>query len=71
MHENVFGKNVMPKMYKTNKAEDGMWYLDNGSGNHMTGVKSFFSELNENIKGKVKFVDGSCVDIDGKTSIIF
>ena len=37
----------------------------------MTGVRSFFSELNENIRGKLKFGDGSCVDIGGKGSIIF
>lgn len=37
----------------------------------MTGVRSFFSELNENIRGKVKFGDGSCVDTGGKGAIIF
>ena len=48
-----------------------MWYLDNGASNHMTGERSYFSELNESIKGKVKFGDGSCVDNNGKGSILF
>ncbi|CAA7036532.1 unnamed protein product [Microthlaspi erraticum] len=64
-------ENLMPKKYETEKGEEGIWYLDNGASNHMTGVRSFFSELNENVKGKVKFGDGSCVDIGGKGSILF
>lgn len=37
----------------------------------MTGERSYFSKLNERIKGKVKFGDGSCVSINGKGSILF
>ena len=72
MHEVVFlnEEKVMPRKLETNK-EEGMWYLDNGASNHMTGERSYFSELNENIKGKVKFGDGSYVDINGKGSILF
>ncbi|GKB43811.1 hypothetical protein Tco_0888753 [Tanacetum coccineum] len=32
----------------------------------MTGNYSYFSELNENITGRIKFGDGSCVSINGK-----
>ena len=73
MHEVVFlnEENVMPKKLELNKTNDVNWYLDNGASNHMTGEKTFFSELNESIKGRVKFGDGSCVKIDGKGSIIF
>lgn len=68
MHEVVFlnEEKVMPKTYESSKKEEGIWYLDNGASNHMTGERSYFSELNEKIKGKVKFGDGSCVSINGK-----
>ena len=73
MHEIVFlnEEKVIPKTLVQSKREDGMWYVDNGASNHMTGERSYFSELNESIKGKVKFGDGSCVDINGKGSILF
>lgn len=64
-------QNLIPKNYETKKGEERVWYLYNGASNHMTCVMTFFSKLNENIKGKVKFGDGSCVDIDGKRSILF
>ncbi|XP_018515120.1 uncharacterized protein LOC103873362 [Brassica rapa] len=62
---------VLLKSLESSKKEDGMWYLDNYTSNHMTDEKSYFSELNDNVKGKVKFGDGSCVDINGKHSILF
>lgn len=73
LHETVFlnKEKVMPKNLEQSKREKGLWYLDNGASNHMTGVRSFFSELNENIRGKVKFGDGSYVDINGKGYILF
>lgn len=73
MHEVVFliEEKVMPKSYESSKKEEGVWYLDNGASNHMTGERSYFSELNEKIKGNVKFGDGSCVSINGKGSILF
>nr|GEV77958.1 hypothetical protein [Tanacetum cinerariifolium] len=37
---------------------DDVWYFDNGASNHMTGNYSYFSELNENIIGRVRFGDG-------------
>ncbi|XP_013639472.1 PREDICTED: uncharacterized protein LOC106344698 [Brassica oleracea var. oleracea] len=73
MHEIVFlnEEKVIPKTLVQSKREGGMWYLDNGANNHITGERSYFCELNESIKGKVKFGDGSCVDINGKGSILF
>ena len=73
MHEVVFlnEEKVIPKALDISKKEEGVWYLDNGASNHMTGERGYFSELNQNIKGRVKFGDGSCVDIDGKGSILF
>ncbi|XP_076913448.1 uncharacterized protein LOC143572077 [Bidens hawaiensis] len=57
---------VIPKDYEGDSNEQDLWYLDNGASNHMTGNLSFFSELNKRVGGKVKFGDGSYVDICGK-----
>ena len=38
---------------------DRMWYLDTGASNHMTGKKVFFHNIDKNMKGRVKFGDGS------------
>ncbi|GKA78449.1 uncharacterized mitochondrial protein-like protein [Tanacetum coccineum] len=38
---------------------------------HEEGNYSYFSKLNENITGRVRFGDGSCVSIKGKGSILF
>lgn len=48
-----------------------VWYLDNGSSNHMSGQRSKFKELNEQVTGQVKFEDGSTVNIEGKGSVVF
>ncbi|XP_076918167.1 uncharacterized protein LOC143578479 [Bidens hawaiensis] len=61
---------VIPKDYEGGSDEQDLWYLDNGASNHMTGNVSFFSELNKRVGGKVKFGDGSYVDICGKRSIL-
>ncbi|GJV57642.1 uncharacterized mitochondrial protein-like protein [Tanacetum coccineum] len=60
-----------PPKNESNTDEDDVWYFDNGASNHMTGNYSYFSELNENITGRIKFGDGSCVRIKGKGSILF
>ena len=47
-------------------AKEGVWYLDSGATNHMTGDCAAFAELDTSIVGTVKFGDGSRVDICGK-----
>ncbi|GJS60265.1 uncharacterized mitochondrial protein-like protein [Tanacetum coccineum] len=64
-------KYTPPKSESNTNDEDDVWYFDNGASNHMTGNYSYFSELNENITGRVRFGDGSCVSIKGKGSILF
>nr|GEX41344.1 zinc finger, CCHC-type [Tanacetum cinerariifolium] len=49
---------------------DSLWYLDNGASNHMTGVREHFKELDEKVSGKVKFGDGSYIEIKEKGSIL-
>lgn len=64
---------VVPKLNKSdvgNQVDSNLWYLDNSASNHMTGQRSKFADLDENITGQVKFGDGSVVHIKGKGSVI-
>ncbi|XP_074383667.1 uncharacterized protein LOC141725137 [Apium graveolens] len=64
-------RKVVPKLKQSSEqVESNLWYLDNGASNHMTGQRSKFKELNENVTGQVRFGDGSTVDIKGKGSVI-
>jgi hypothetical protein len=38
---------------------------------HMTGRREFFSDLDSDVKGSIKFCDASAVEIKGVGSIIF
>nr|GEU90496.1 zinc finger, CCHC-type [Tanacetum cinerariifolium] len=53
---------------ETNK--NSLWYLDNGASNHMTGFREHFKEIDKKVSGKVKFRDGSYIEIKGKGSIL-
>ncbi|GJT74019.1 zinc finger, CCHC-type containing protein [Tanacetum coccineum] len=59
---------IQPGKYATTDAS--MWYLDNGASNHMTGTKSHFRDINESVTGRIRFGDGSYVQIKGKGSIL-
>lgn len=63
----------VPKLKKENNRvpETDWWYLDNGASSHMTGQVSKFKELNENVTGRVRFGDGSTVEIRGKGTVSF
>ncbi|KAI3782063.1 hypothetical protein L2E82_12095 [Cichorium intybus] len=55
------------KVFPSSKSnEENTWYLDNGASNHMTGVRDYFAELDENVTGLVLFGDRSKVQIKGK-----
>ncbi|XP_047326574.1 uncharacterized protein LOC124930265 [Impatiens glandulifera] len=56
---------------KNDETSRDAWFLDNGASNHMTGDKEKFFELDEAVTRKVKFGDGSTVQICGKGSIMF
>nr|GEY66225.1 zinc finger, CCHC-type [Tanacetum cinerariifolium] len=53
---------------ETNK--DSLWYLDNEAINHVTEIRENFKELDEKVSGKVRFEDGSYIEIKGKGSIL-
>ncbi|GJY78472.1 zinc finger, CCHC-type containing protein [Tanacetum coccineum] len=59
---------IQPGKYAT--TDTSIWYLDNGASNHMTGIKSHFRDIDENITGRIRFGDGSYVEIKGKGSIL-
>ena len=49
--------------------DDCMWYLDTGASSHMTGKNAFFHNIDENMKGSVKFGDVSIITYEGKGNI--
>ncbi|XP_013659049.1 uncharacterized protein LOC106363938 [Brassica napus] len=73
MHEVFYlnEKKVNPTMFDSDHDTQNLWYLDNGASNHMSGNRTFFYELDENITCKVRFGDDSHIDIKGKRSIRF
>jgi hypothetical protein len=48
-----------------------VWFLDTGATNHMTGSVDAFAELDRSVSGKVRFADGSVVDILGRGMVVF
>ncbi|CAH9135387.1 unnamed protein product [Cuscuta epithymum] len=53
------------------KRNEASWYLDTGASNHMTGDKGCFTSIDSSVNGKVRFGDGSVIDIHGLGSILF
>jgi len=47
------------------------WYLDSGATHHMTGRREFFSDLDTDVGGSVRFGDSFAVEIKGVGSVIF
>jgi hypothetical protein len=45
--------------------------LDTGVTHHMTGRREFFTKLDSDVRGSVKFGDASGVEIKGVSSVIF
>ena len=51
---------VFPSNY-----DEGAWVLDTGATNHMTGCRASLADLDESVRGAVKFGDGSTIEICG------
>lgn len=47
------------------------WFLDTRAANHMTTVRSTFSNLNTDVRGTMRYGDGSVVGIEGRETILF
>jgi hypothetical protein len=47
------------------------WCLDTGATHHMTDRREFFTELDSDVRGSVKFGDASSVEIKDVGSVIF
>lgn len=54
----------------TNNDKIDGWYLNSGVTHHMTRRREFFSELNTDVRGLVKFGESSIVDLKGIGSVI-
>nr|GEZ73289.1 zinc finger, CCHC-type [Tanacetum cinerariifolium] len=59
---------IQPRKYTSGDAS--MWYLDNGASNQMTGVKSHFKDIDESVSRRVRFGDGSYVQIKGRGFVL-
>lgn len=62
---------VLAQLDDDGARDAGLWYLDTGATNHMTGAREVFTELNTGIQGTVRFGDGSVVSIAGRGNILF
>jgi hypothetical protein len=47
------------------------WFFDSGGSNHMTGCREMVTQLDEKVRGIVKFGDGSLVEIHGRGVVLF
>lgn len=47
----------------------GIWFLDSGCSNHMTGEKSWFVEIDESFRHSVRLGNGSRLSVEGKGNI--
>ncbi|KAJ0077459.1 hypothetical protein Patl1_35960 [Pistacia atlantica] len=48
---------------------NNIWFLDSGCSNHMTGIKSLFTELDESYKLKVRLGDDKQMQVEGKGTV--
>ena len=54
----------------TQECSNGIWFLDSGCSNHMTGNKDLFSNLDTNIQSEVKLGNDNKVCAIGKGMIV-
>lgn len=53
----------------TQDVNDGLWFVDSGCSNHMSGMKTLFKELDECKKSEVRIGDNKLMRVDGKGTI--
>ncbi|CAM8947307.1 unnamed protein product [Rhodiola kirilowii] len=54
---------------ETNPQRNNIWFLDSGCSNHMCGVQSMFTSLDESFSHSVKLGNNSRMSVAGKGSI--
>ncbi|XP_074374854.1 uncharacterized protein LOC141715975 [Apium graveolens] len=66
-------QDTVPKLSHNSekRIDSNVWYLDNGTSNHISGFRSKFKTLDDGVTGLVRFGDGSTVSIKGKGTIGF
>ncbi|KAL8107456.1 hypothetical protein AgCh_024022 [Apium graveolens] len=66
-------QDTVPKLSHNSdkRIDSNVWYLDNGASNHMSGFRSKFKTLDDEVTGLVRFGDGSTVSIKGKGTVGF
>ncbi|KAD4888061.1 hypothetical protein E3N88_20134 [Mikania micrantha] len=52
-----------------NNLENGIWFLDSGCSNHMSGRKEWFRSIDESENPKVKMGDGKSIQVEGKGKV--
>ena len=50
---------LLMEIVKEEEERSDEWYLDIGCSNHMTGKKSWISELDDSVNRKIRFADNS------------
>jgi len=55
---------------KEEEERSNEWYLDTRCSNHMTGKKSWFSELDDSVNRKIRFVDNSIICAAGIEKVL-
>ncbi|GJU21073.1 zinc finger, CCHC-type containing protein [Tanacetum coccineum] len=68
-HKEILLNEGQIQLGKYATTDASIWYLDNGASNHITGTKSHFRDIDESTTGRVRFGDGSYVEIKGRGSI--
>ena len=62
---------LMAHVDMSSKEEKGVWFLDSGCSNHMTGERGWFTELDESFKHSVRLGNSSRMAVQGKGNIRF
>ena len=64
---------IVPELHLSDGGDPSgnIWYLDNGTSNHMTGDMQKFRDLDRAIYGKVRFGNDSTIEIQGRGTIVF
>lgn len=64
-------KSAQVHLGREEDAHDGVWYLDTGATNHMSGDHAVFTDLDTGVVGSVKFGDGSNIHICSQGIVLF